>query len=73
MKKQTYRIARHCRLGGVGTEVQLSEDEAIQLTNETPGALEPIDPSVGNPDQDRIQGESRSGVKPTTKKDNEAV
>lgn len=39
MKKQTYRLVRHCRLGGVGIEVQLTEDEAIELTNETPDAL----------------------------------
>lgn len=45
MTKRTYRLVRKHRDWAFGAEVQLTDDEAIHVNNETPGALEgPIEP-----------------------------
>ena len=63
-EKLTYRLARHCRLGSVGDEVQLTEAEAQEISNETPGALEGV---VKAPEPERDSPVTRA-----TKKDSEA-
>lgn len=58
--KQTYRFTRGYSQWMTGEAVELTEDEAQQLNNEAPGALERVGPAPKD-DQPR--------AKPTVKED----